>query len=187
MCTQCSAMIQPVVSTTITITKKHSMKVFAIADYKEPLKSLILAKGWSDIFASRCLGELIWDMTTVQYQDFDYIIPVPLHWTRYAWRGYNQAEEIARILSKKSKKPITKILERNKRTAFQSNLSSEDRIKNVHKAFTLKTKNINQYSGKRLVLVDDLMTTHATLQSAARVLLTVKPASLIAVVACRVV
>lgn len=185
-CSRCFSMIQPIVSKDIVITKKYTMKVFALSAYKEPIKSLILAKGWSDIIASKQLGELIGDMTALKYHYFDYIIPIPSHWTRYAWRGFNQAEEIANIIAHKSGKPKVTIVKRRKRTAFQASLSKKERLLNVRNIFTLRSQN-DCYRNKHLLLVDDLMTTSATLQSAARVLCDLKPASVTAVVACRVI
>ncbi len=180
-------MIKPIVSTMLPITKRYKIKVLAISGYQEPLKSLILAKGWSNIVASYQLGELIWDQTYVKNMPIDYLVPVPLHWTRFARRGYNQAQEIAQILAQKSGKKVAHLLKRTQRTVQQSKLEQEKRQKNVKGAFALSVNNKKDFYKKHIVLVDDLMTTGATLQAASRELLKLKPASLIAVVACRVV
>lgn len=163
------------------------MKVFAISDYKDPIKSLILAKSSSNIVASNQLGNLIWELTYVRNIAFDYMIPVPLHWTRYAKRGFNQSEEIANILAEKSGKPISKLLKRVKRTPFQSKIMVQARVGNVADAFQLKKLRENVYEGKHLLLIDDLSTTGSTLKFAARELIKLKPASITAVVAARVV
>jgi ComF family protein len=180
-------MIKPIVSTTLHINTTQSIKVFTITAYENPLKKLILAKSWSNIAASNQLGHLIWQLTNVRYAPCDFFVPVPLHWTRFAWRGYNQADEIANVLSKKSGNPVTHLLRRIKRTQFQAGLISVLRQENVKKAFALNTNDINQYHGKHIILVDDLMTTGATLRAAAQELFKLKPASITAVVACRVV
>ncbi len=112
MCDACIAMIQPVVTINIPITKTCSVKVYAISRYQEPLCSLIRAKHVRDIVASTELGELLWQMTHISSLSFDYLIPIPLHWTRYAWRGFNQADEIARVISRHSGKPVVHILKR---------------------------------------------------------------------------
>lgn len=186
LCTVCLATIQPIVSISLIITPKTSMRVFAISGYQEPIKSLILAKIQSQRLASKQLGELIWSMTPLATLEFDYIVPIPLHWTRYAYRGYNQAEEIAYILARKSGKPVACLLKRNRRTVFQSSLPVDEREDNVAHAFSLCVANNGLvYAGKRFLLVDDLMTTGSTLKKAARLLQQLKPASIDAVVASR--
>ena len=58
-CVVCERHIRPIVSATIYLTEKHDVKVYAISQYVEPLKSLVLAKARSDAIASKQLGELI--------------------------------------------------------------------------------------------------------------------------------
>ena len=187
LCQSCTLLINPVVSTTVSVTKKYSVKVFAISGYAEPLKSLILAKRWSKIIASTQLGELIWDMTYIRHTTIDYIVPIPLHWTRYARRGYNQADEIAQVISQKSDKPLLHLLNRTKKTLFQSSIAVKKRHANLHNAFDVHEQYRNKIENKHILLVDDLLTTGATLISATRELIKYKPASITAVVACRIV
>ena len=186
-CAVCFNKIVPVVSIKLAITPQYSMNVFVISDYNEPLKSLILAKRWSNQLASKQLGELMWQMTTLKNHSFDYLVPVPLHWTRYAKRGFNQTEVIASVLSKHSGKPVANILQRTRYTAYQSTLSVSERNKNVKKAFELNGNNLTGYVGSNLVLVDDLLTSGSTLISAGKELIKLSPASISAVVACRVI
>jgi ComF family protein len=186
-CDVCDQRIKSVVSTTIELTKNHTMRVFAVADYQEPLKQLIIAKAWSDIIASTQLGELIWERTTIRHVNFDYIVPIPLHWTRYAWRGFNQVEEIGKVLSRRSGKPAINLLRRQRLTSFQSRLIPAKRAENVKDVFVITAKKPEIYAGKHVVLVDDLMTTGSTLKEAGKELLRLKPATITAVVACRVI
>ncbi len=185
-CTTCDKKIQPLVSTKLSITKKHAANVFAVSAYKEPLRSLILAKGWSDVTASKQLGQLIWQRTYIQNVPFDCIVPIPLHWTRYAKRGFNQAEEMANVLAKHSGKPVEHALKRSKRTKFQSEFSFEDRAQNVKGVLELNVER-EKLKGKHILLVDDLMTSGATLRAAAKELLKCKPAKITVAVVCRVV
>lgn len=179
------------VTVTIEVTKKYKVKVFSISEYKYPVKSLVLAKGGSDILSSRALGQLAWDLTYLKNAEFDYIIPVPLHWRRYAERGFNQAQEMANVISKKSGKPVVNLLKRVKSTQRQSELSPQNRVLNVHDAFELNIKNlpeyIKKYENKKILIVDDLLTTGSTIKSMTKVLIELKPESVIAIVACRVV
>ncbi|MEX0939915.1 MAG: phosphoribosyltransferase family protein [Candidatus Babeliales bacterium] len=185
-CDNCIKKIAPIVSTMVAVTAKKKIIVNALSSYEEPLKSLILAKGWSQKVASIQMAELIWKYTNISSQPCDIWIPIPLHWTRFAWRGYNQAEVMAKIFSKKNKKPMLPILKRTKRTYLQSSLTVLERAHNISQAFELKIMQKN-IKNKHIVLVDDLMTTGATLREAARILLPLKPASISAIVTCRVI
>ena len=175
----------------VSVTQKYAIKVFAVSAYKDPLRSLILRKSFSDIVASKHLSILMFERTNIKNMEFDYIIPVPLHWTRYAKRGYNQAEVMAKFLGKKLNIPVLNILKRKKRTSFQSRLTLVERKENVKNVFAVKKKYKDNYkellNDKRILFIDDLCTTGATLKNTARVLIDSKPQSLSAIVACRVV
>ena len=163
------------------------MKVIALSAYRDPIRRLILAKRWSDIQAGAQLGQLLSDNTTWRNTAADYIIPVPLHWSRYARRGFNQAEEMARVMAHNKSIPMVKLVKRVKKTKFQAGLSAPQRQSNVQEAFELTEQNIERYRNKHLVLVDDLLTTGSTIKATARVLLQVKPSAITVVVAARVV
>jgi ComF family protein len=184
-CENCSGLIFPIASREIPITKKYNLTVLAVSVYAEPVKSLILAKHWSDVVASRQLGDLIWQKTNFKNIPCDYLVPIPLHWTRYAHRGFNQTDEIAHVLAQKREISIAHLLARTKKTRFQADLSREQRSENIKNAFELTVKNKKLYEGKHLWLVDDLMTTGATLEMAARELCKLRPATIHAIVACR--
>lgn len=184
LCTVCLRRVHPIVSLRLELTKNYAVPVFAISRYQEPIKSLVVAKSWSDIVASSLLGQLMWELTHVKHVQFDCIVPIPLHWTRYAYRGYNQADEMAKVLSEKSGKPVAHMLTRGKRTPILAAFSSAKREETMQDAFYL-TAQAAAYTGKHLLVVDDVLTTGATLKSALRVLRTCKPASITVIVACR--
>jgi competence protein ComFC len=186
-CQDCQYKIFPIVSTKIDVTPSFSMTVLAISDYKDPLKKLIVAKSWSDLLASYQMGELIWHYLPLQQLDYDVIVPIPLHWTRYAWRGFNQAHEIAKVLQKKKDVPLCHLLKRVKKTEFQSKLISSLRGENLKEAFVLNGRHAKNYMNKHILLIDDLMTTGSTLRSAAKVLLALKPKKITVAVVCRVI
>jgi ComF family protein len=185
LCAACMALVRPIVSLSLQVTRSATVWVHAFAAYQEPLKPLILAKLYGSPIPARQLGQLMSTMPIIQQAEFDYIVPIPLHWTRLAWRGFNQSQEIAQVLSRTSGKPVAHLLKRVKRTTFQSRLSLQERKENVTAAFALAS-NAQKYSGKRLLLVDDLYTTGTTVRSACTILRELKPASLQIVVACRV-
>ncbi len=93
----------------------------------------------------------------------DVIIPVPLHAARYRKRGYNQAALVAEEIGKMLKIPVEeKLLTRTVNTAPQKELNDKERTKNTKNAFQA-THNIVKY--KRVLLVDDIYTTGATLDA----------------------
>lgn len=185
LCDECITRIRPLISYPLEINSSKIMMVHAVGAYDQPLVSLILAKSSNNRTAAHQLGKLLYQRSTVAHLSFDYIVPIPLHWTRYAWRGYNQAEEIAKVIADKTAKPVKHLLRRNRRTAYQSYFKGEDRIKNVHDVFDIGAIQ-DEYTNKQLLLVDDVMTSGATLTNAAKVLLSLQPASITAVVVARV-
>ncbi|GMU19069.1 MAG: hypothetical protein AMXMBFR12_02610 [Candidatus Babeliales bacterium] len=186
-CISCEQKIDQVVSVQIPITPSKNMMVMAACEYKEPVKSLIIAKSWGDIIAGDQLGHIIWDYSYLRHVPCDYLIPVPLHWLRTAKRGYNQAEEIAKTLAKLKQVHVASIVSRTRNTPFQSSVSHDQRHSNVKQAFALKNCDTTLYQNKHLIIVDDLMTTGSTLSQVAKVLIPLQPASISAIVACRVV
>ncbi len=185
-CDTCIVSIKPIVSKSIAITSRYDVSVVAVSAYVDPLKSLILAKNSVNPVASRQLGALIWDHTTFRHMPCDVLVPVPLHWTRYAWRGYNQAHEMAQELGTRSGKPVITMVRRVQKTSYQSLVPFASRHENVKDVFALATTDLNAYRGKHLVIVDDLMTSGATISMVAKQLSLLNPASIRAVVACRV-
>lgn len=184
LCDHCSRRIRPIVAHMLEVTSTKIMMVHAIGMYDQPLVSLILAKSSGNRTTAYQLGELMWQRSIIAHLSFDYIVPIPLHWTRYAWRGYNQAEEIANVIAKKSEKPIAHLLKRVRRTPYQSYFKGDDRMKNVQGVFRL-SGSPTPYTNKHVLLVDDVMTSGATLKEAAEVLWSLQPASITAIVVAR--
>jgi len=185
-CKECEAGIKPLATTTLHVTDQYQATVYAVSDYKNPLKPLVLAKQSRQRLAAWQLGILLWEKTDLKYADFDYIVPVPLHWTRYAWRWFNQAEVMAQALSEKSGKPVLHLVKKVKQTSSQAGLSRVDRMKNIHEAFIIAA-DAYRYKNARLLFVDDVMTTGTTLKAVIKKCLIIKPQQLFVAVACRVV
>jgi ComF family protein len=100
----------------------------------------------------------------------DAIVPVPLHWTRRLWRGYNQAAVVAQVLAEGLGKPYRpRCLWRRLATPPQMTLSAEDRRRNLRDAFAARLPHPLQ--GACILLVDDVMTTGSTADFCARSLL----------------
>jgi len=191
-CDSCQKTITPAVSLHLATGYGHTLKIYAIGTYQAPLKKMILKKFSYDIVASKQLAQLMLSYTPLDTMPVDMIIPVPLHWTRYATRGFNQSHEMAKVLSKTIGAPVCTKVKRTRKTAYQSTLERENRKKNVHGAFVLNTSlsledRKKLFAGKHILIVDDLCTTGATLVNIAKTITPYGPASVSAVVACRAV
>jgi ComF family protein len=88
---------------------------------------------------------------------FDAIVPVPLHWIRQWKRGFNQSALLSRELARRTGVPMVKALVRGRSTRTQAGLSNHARRENVARAFRSRP-----VDGKRILLVDDVMTTGST-------------------------
>ncbi|MEM0986203.1 MAG: ComF family protein [Pseudomonadota bacterium] len=120
--------------------------------------------------------------------DTDLIIPVPLHYTRLVQRGYNQAGWLAQGVGRASGVPVrVAALKRTRATPSQGFLTSRQRRKNVSGAFAVRKRYQTLVSGARIVLIDDVLTTGATLKSCVRALKSAGAASVDVLVLCRVV
>lgn len=190
-CAPCLGVIQPIVTLRLPVAKKQVMTVHALSAYTPPLRFMVLKKFHNDRLASQQLAQLILRMPEFADLPFDVVVPVPLHWTRYAWRGFNQACEMARVIARERKIPLLRCIMRTRRTQFQWQLSAEERRQNVKQVFGLhpwyRWHGTAAIEGKHVLLVDDLCTTGATLIQVAKVLARYQPASITAVVACRAV
>jgi ComF family protein len=101
--------------------------------------------------------------------DADYLVPVPLHWTRLFLRRYNQSALLAQAIRAQGGPPVAADwLRRRRRTRSQGELGREGRFRNVRGAFRLAAG--RDVGGLRLVLIDDVLTTGATIRECARVL-----------------
>ena len=138
-------------------------KHFAFA-YSGPIVSLIhQAKFGANLAAAHTLGEIL-SVSLDEKEHVDAIVAVPLHWRREWKRGFNQAREIARPLSQKMKIKLEhRWIIRHQSTHAQTLLSShKERLTNIRHAFSLKSRSRHQIRGRRIAVVDDVVTTGAT-------------------------
>jgi ComF family protein len=102
----------------------------------------------------------------------DALVPVPLHWRRLWARRFNQSAMLAAAISAESGVPIAAgVLKRTKPTAQQVGLSRSERAANVQGAFRVPPECRGTVTGRRLILVDDVLTSGATVDGCARALL----------------
>lgn len=101
----------------------------------------------------------------------DLLIPVPMHPSNVRMRGYNQAQLLAEVMGRELDLPVScQILQKTGRTQEQKELDRKQRRKNLEHAFAVPAENRNVLQGKNILLVDDIYTTGATADAAAKVL-----------------
>jgi ComF family protein len=144
--------------------------LLTLGRYASPLKEAIsrfkfsghpeLAEGFARLLDA--------ELALLRVEAHDIFVPVPLHAARLAERGYNQSALLARALSKRSGAECApRLLERTRATEQQAHLSRESRSENVTGAFRLRgsvSRTRARMSG-RVILVDDVVTTGATLSA----------------------
>jgi len=101
----------------------------------------------------------------------DVIAPVPLHYRRLVWRRYNQAGLLALRLGKRAGKTVViDLLRRTRATPSQAGLGARDRRKNIAGAIAVTPRRAELIKGRRVLLIDDVLTTGATVGACARAL-----------------
>lgn len=162
---------------------RHYAQVLRLGIYSEPLKGLIHQMKYNRrwVFAEQMARRLVACHHVKQVLDrADVLVPVPLHFMRQLTRGFNQAEVIARQVSRDSGRRVVRAVSRVRHTPSQTQLNVYQRRANVRNAF--KLTNAAAIQRKHVVVIDDVMTTGATLQTVAATLREARPASLSALV-----
>ncbi|TDU81452.1 ComF family protein [Prosthecobacter fusiformis] len=155
---------------------------FAVSGYKAegPLREMILhykyrrdlslRAGLADILSTALNDPRLASEDLSQWL----LVPVPLHFTRQFWRGFNQSWELCRSLSRQTGIPTAQVLQRQMRTRPQARLHRKKRLQNLKQAFALLPdrpwRRSPDLRGRRILLVDDVLTTGATAHECAKIL-----------------
>ena len=139
----------------------------AAVEYVFPVDAAIKAlKFKRKLFYAPAFSELLCAAANDLPDDIDAVLPVPLHWRRRWFRGFNQSVEIARPVARHLAVPLINNVRRKRATRFQSGLSAAERAKNLQRAFTVRGK----LSYRHVLIVDDVTTTGTTARQLAHVL-----------------
>ena len=144
---------------------------YSFGAYEGALRELIHIYKYGKVRTlARPLGNLL-ARALARDERYDLVTPVPLHWRRRWQRGFNQAELLAREIARHSGIVFQRTLRRVRSTAVQAGLSNTARRRNVTSAFACRRAlRHGALDGRRILLIDDVMTTGSTAAACARVL-----------------
>lgn len=149
--------------------KEANIKVMIACFYEEPLKrALVALKFYDAAYYKNAFGSIVAYVFKNVISDYDFLIPMPLHHKRQKERGYNQACLIAEKISAMTNVPLMKnCLVRKNYTKRQSEMNNKEmRIGNITDAFYCKHPEL--IYNKRVLIIDDVMTSGATIYCAAK-------------------
>lgn len=150
----------------------------AVAGHDGVARSLVHRLKYGDrADLAHAMGRMMASAGAELLADTDLIVPVPLHRGRLWSRRYNQAMELARVVGRVSGRTVdAEALIRAKATARQTGLTKAQRGENLQGAFRVEDDMRPRIEGRRILLVDDVLTTGATLNAASRALLRARAA-----------
>ncbi len=121
-------------------------------------------------YLAQTFGNYMTNVIVRENFEFDLIVPVPLTKKRQKSRGYNQSELLANQISNNLGAPVVSdVLQRTKFSRSQTELTSSERYQNLEDCF--ETQNKDKIKGKKILLVDDVMTTGATVEACSKLLM----------------
>ena len=146
------------------------MRCITVADYASPWRELIAGfKFRQQVELAGALADALGRaVATADERAPDWVLPVPLSRERLRERGFNQAWEIARrVARRRGWRASAHLLQRVRDTAHQIGMTREERARNLRDAFWVDDRFGRRLAGRRVALVDDVLTTGATAQAAA--------------------
>ncbi len=159
-------------------------RLIALWAFKPPMDSVIHGLKFQRLeYLGRHLAREMAARWRAERLDADLVAWIPLHWQRYLGRGYNQAERIARPLARELELPTCRVLARTRATPHQTALARAQREDNVRGS--VRARRPARVAGRRVLLVDDVATTGATLDAGAAALRAAGAAEISALTAAR--
>jgi ComF family protein len=145
----------------------------AVARYGDVVRDLAHMLKYGDrLDLTEALGRWMARAGAELLAEADLLVPVPLHWTRLWQRRFNQSSALAQALAKFAGVPVADhLLVRRRATPPQFGLARKERARNVQGAFEVPKASRPAVKGKKLVLVDDILTTGATADACTKALL----------------
>lgn len=165
----------------------HSFSLFAFYhddDFSKIIHSLKYGgKKQLGVYLGKLLGaELKKFIVESEIAKFDYVIPVPLFSTKLRERGYNQSDQICKGICSGMDIEFRKdFVKRIRHTKTQTRLNREQRMDNISNAFKINVDFAEELSGKRIIIIDDVVTTGSTINEMTKV---IKEQTCSAVMAC---
>jgi len=193
-CLRCAAPLGPFVRAQVTCIhcrndRFHFQKVIRLGVYGSELGRLCrLAKFSGAEELGAALAELLWEreQTAFAGEAPDLVVPVPHHWTDSLRRSLHLPETVATILARRLRVHLgTHILAKVRRTPKQFGLPPSRRRTNLQGAFRVPRRSVTAVRGRRILLVDDVLTTGTTANRASRVLRDAGAASVVVAVLAR--
>lgn len=149
------------------LKKQYFERAYSAVAYEGLILDLIHRFKYNrQLFVGRELSKLF-RFLPLSWKDYEAIVPVPLHWKRRLVRCFNQSDLLAILLGKERDIPVLSLLKRNKSQHHQTQLGRGERLTNVQGVFRAVNR---KKRFKKVLLLDDVLTTGATVNEAAKTL-----------------
>lgn len=194
VCARCAAPVGPFVVTDAGCLRCRRRRfrfesVVRLGIYQDELRAMCLAaKQTSGEELAAALADLLWDerQATIRGARADLVLPVPHHWSESIRAAPHVSETVATVLARRLRGPLAPhILSKVRRTPKQSGLAPSRRRENLKGAFRVPREFRSDVRGRRILLVDDVLTTGSTAGEISRVLLGAGAASVVVTVLAR--